>query len=77
LDFGFIPIIFIFRVYRRKIIGTLKIVETPSKLMKQIKMTVQNTRAVDERVYGKIENFHICEGMEKFILVPYCCLNCS
>ena len=33
--------------------------EFPSKLMKLMKMTVQNTRAVVERVHGKIENFHI------------------
>ena len=44
-------------VYRSKMIETLKLMEIPSKLIKLIKMTVQNTRSVVETEHGRTEYF--------------------
>jgi sorting nexin-29 len=52
-------------VYRSKMIETLKLMEIPSKLIKQIKMTVQNTRAVVETEHGRTEKFHINTGLRQ------------
>jgi len=50
-------------VYRSKMIETLKLMEIPNKLIKLIKMTVQNTRAVVETEHGRTEKFHINTGL--------------
>jgi len=44
---------------------TLKLMEIPSKLIKLIKMTVQNTRAVVETEHGRTEKFHINTGLRQ------------
>jgi len=52
-------------VYRSKMIETLKLMEIPSKLIKLIKMTMQNTRAVVETEHGRTEKFHINTGLRQ------------
>ena len=49
--------------YRSKMIEILKLMEIPSKLLKLIKMTVQNTWAVIETEHGTTEQFHINTGL--------------
>ena len=46
-------------------IETLKLMEIPSKLIKLIKMTMQNTRAVVETEHGRTEKFHINTGLRQ------------
>ena len=51
--------------YRSKMIEILKQMEIPSKLIKLINMTVQNTRAVVETDHGRTEKFHINTGLRQ------------
>jgi len=52
-------------VYRSQMIETLKLMEIPNKLIRLIKMTMQNTRAVVETVHGRSENFSINTGLRQ------------
>jgi hypothetical protein len=49
-------------VYRSQMIETLKLMEIPNKLIRLIKMTMQNTRAVVETERGRSEKFGINTG---------------
>ena len=44
-------------------IEILKLMKIPSKLIKLIKMIVQNTQAVVETEHGRTEKFHINTGL--------------
>jgi len=52
-------------VYRSQMIETLKLMEIPNKLIRLIKMTMQNTRAVAETEHGRSEKFGINTGLRQ------------
>ena len=52
-------------VYRSQMIETLKLMEIPNKLIRLIKMTMQDTRAVVETEHGRSEKFSINTGLRQ------------
>jgi hypothetical protein len=51
------------KAQRSKTIEILKLIKIPNKLTRLVKMTVQNTRAVDETEHGRSEKFNINTGL--------------
>jgi hypothetical protein len=52
-------------VHRSKMIEILKLMKIPNKLIRLVKMTVKNTRAVVETEHGRSEKFNINTGLRK------------
>jgi hypothetical protein len=53
------------KVHRSKMIEILKLMKIPSKLIRLVKMSVQNTRAVVETEHGRSEKFNINTGLRQ------------
>jgi len=52
-------------VYRSQMLKTLKLMEIPNKLIRLIKMTMQNIRAIVEKEHGRSEKFSINTGLRQ------------
>jgi hypothetical protein len=53
------------KVHISEMIEILKLMKIPNKLIRLVKMSVQNTRAVFETEHGRSENFNINTGLRQ------------
>jgi hypothetical protein len=53
------------KVHRSKMIEILKLMKIPNKLIRLVKMTVQNTQAIVETQHGRSEKFNINTGLQQ------------